>query len=41
LIASASAKENARRFIDPLELANTAASLAGAAWLAKNLRFFA
>jgi NAD(P)H-hydrate epimerase len=33
LIASASAVENARRFIDPLELAGTAASLAGEAWL--------
>jgi NAD(P)H-hydrate epimerase len=31
LIASAS--ENARRFIDPLRLADTAASLAGEAWL--------
>jgi NAD(P)H-hydrate epimerase len=33
LIASASAAENTRRFIDPLELADTAASLAGEAWL--------
>ncbi|MDR0376227.1 MAG: NAD(P)H-hydrate dehydratase [Spirochaetaceae bacterium] len=33
LMAAASAPENARRFFDPVELANAAASLAGAAWL--------
>lgn len=33
LIAAASVPENVRRFIDPLDLADTAASLAGAAWL--------
>jgi NAD(P)H-hydrate epimerase len=33
LIASASAPENSRRFLDPLDLADTAARLAGEAWL--------
>jgi NAD(P)H-hydrate epimerase len=33
LIAAASAPENARRFLDPPDLADTAASLAGEAWL--------
>jgi NAD(P)H-hydrate epimerase len=33
LIASALAPENARRFLDPLDLADTAARLAGEAWL--------
>ncbi|MDR0760618.1 MAG: NAD(P)H-hydrate dehydratase [Treponema sp.] len=33
LIASASASENARRFFDPPDLADTAASLSGEAWL--------
>ncbi|MDR2741656.1 MAG: bifunctional ADP-dependent NAD(P)H-hydrate dehydratase/NAD(P)H-hydrate epimerase [Treponema sp.] len=33
LIAAASAPENARRFFDPPDLADTAASLAGEAWL--------
>ncbi|MDR0386677.1 MAG: bifunctional ADP-dependent NAD(P)H-hydrate dehydratase/NAD(P)H-hydrate epimerase [Treponema sp.] len=33
LIAAASAPENARRFLDPADLASAAASLAGGAWL--------